>query len=166
MMRIDVFKNQRGVTLVELIVSMVIISIALTGVLVVMNFTVSHSADPVIQHQAIAIAEAYMEEITLQAYKNPNPGGYAASSTKYDRSKFDDVSDYNYLHDNTVRDRDGGEITALSGYEVDVEVEEFTTPQNQRLGPDGNKVDTKKITVTVKRGNEVNLTLFGYRTEY
>ena len=144
--------TQRGVTLVELIVSMVIISIALTGVLVVMNFTVSHSADPVIQHQAIAIAEAYMEEITLQAYRDPGGG------TESGRADFDDVDDYNGLHDVGARNQISPDdpISGLENYTVDVEVEDVTL----------NGVDAKKITVRVQRGQLVNLTLVGYRTEY
>lgn len=61
-------QQQTGVTLIELILSMLIISIALLGVLSVINLTVSHSADPVVQHQAVAIAESYLEEILLQGY--------------------------------------------------------------------------------------------------
>jgi MSHA pilin protein MshD len=80
-------RQQRGVTLIELILSMVIISIAVTGVLSVMNLTVKHSADPVVEHQAIAIAEAYLEEILLQAYTDPN--GTNAGET---RSSFDNVT--------------------------------------------------------------------------
>jgi len=81
--------KEAGVTLIELIISMVIISIALTGILTVMNLTVSHSADPVIQHQAVAIAESYLEEILLQSYADPDAADGEAS-----RSLFDDVDDY------------------------------------------------------------------------
>ncbi len=48
------FSSQSGVTLVELVVAMVVISIALGGVLLVLNYTTRHSADPVLRHQASA----------------------------------------------------------------------------------------------------------------
>ena len=80
--------HQSGVTLVELILSMVIISIALTGVFSVMNLTVSHSADPVVNHQAIAVAEACLEEILLDSFSSLTnctmitpPSGYSVSAT-------------------------------------------------------------------------------------
>jgi MSHA pilin protein MshD len=147
-------RGQQGVTLVELIISMVIISIALGGVLMVMNFTTSHSADPMIQHQAVAIAEAYMEEILLQDYSDP--GGGIESG----RADFDDVDDYNSLPDTVVRDRDGNEISSLNGYTVTVTVKGPTD------GISLNGMDAKKITVTVNHSAMGNLSLVGYRTDY
>jgi MSHA pilin protein MshD len=143
--------NTRGVTLVELIISMVIISIALVGVLSVMNFTTGRSADPMIQHQAIAIAEAYMEEILLQGYNNPD-GGYTGS----DRSQFDDVEDYIGLHDEGATDQNGNAIESLGNYVIDVRVE----PKNL------NGVNAKEITVTVSHNAMGEIDLVGYRTEY
>ena len=104
---------QTGVTLVELILSIVIISIALTGVLTVMNLTVSHSADPVVRHQSISIAESYLEEILLQSYDNPT-NGYSGA----DRSQFDDVDDYNGLNNTGVEDQLGDSVVTLANYNV------------------------------------------------
>ncbi len=143
---------QAGVTLVELILSMVIISIALTGVFTVMNLTVSHSADPVIQHQAISIAESYLEEILLQSYDNPT-GGY----TGVDRSQFDDVDDYNGLSDTGVHDSLGDLVAILANYDISVVV---STPVTLTDG-----VLAKKITVTVT-GLSSALKLVGYRVNY
>jgi len=143
---------QSGVTLVELILSMVIISIALTGVFTVMNLTVSHSADPVIQHQAVSIAESYLEEILLQSYVNPT-GGY----TGVDRSQFDDVDDYNGLSDTGVNDSLGNLVAILANYNVSVLV---STPVTLTDG-----ILAKKITVTVT-GLSNTLKLIGYRVNY
>ena len=148
---------QRGLTLIELIVSMVIISIALGGVLMVMNFTTSHSADPMIQHQAVAIAEAYMEEILLQRYENPDVGYEGVA-----RKSFDDVDDYKKLPvDDPAKDQEGNAIVALNAYLVNV-----TVGDPADFGPSGNTVKAKKITVRVTRGAEVSLVLVGYRTDY
>ena len=49
---------QRGVTLVELIVAVVIISVALAGVLAAFNASVRGSADPMVSKQMTSIAEA------------------------------------------------------------------------------------------------------------
>lgn len=80
--------HQSGVTLIELIISMVIISISLTGIFTVMNLTVSHSADPVIYHQALSLAEACLEQILLEPYTSLSsctlsntPANYNVSST-------------------------------------------------------------------------------------
>ncbi len=57
---------QRGISLVELIMFIVIIGVALAGILLVMNQVTSRSADPLIRKQALAIAESMLEEIQLQ----------------------------------------------------------------------------------------------------
>lgn len=54
--------GQRGVTLIELIVFMVIVGTALAGVLTVFNVSVRSSADPMIRKQMLAIAEALLDE--------------------------------------------------------------------------------------------------------
>jgi MSHA pilin protein MshD len=151
--------NQHGVTLVELIISMLVISIALAGVLSVMNFTTGRSADPMIQHQAIAIAEAYMEEILLQGFADPD--GIGSDESGEARATFDDVDDYNSLPDMVVRDQNGNKISVLSSYEVRVEV---SPPKD--LGPTGKEVKAKEITVTVKHPAMGEIDLVGYRTGY
>ncbi|MDP1658712.1 MAG: prepilin-type N-terminal cleavage/methylation domain-containing protein [Methylotenera sp.] len=57
--RLDVTpaKHQLGVTLVELVVFIVIVSVALVGVLKVLEITNKGSADPLLRKQAHSIAE-------------------------------------------------------------------------------------------------------------
>lgn len=147
--------DQCGVTLVELIVSIVIISVALSGVLLVMNYTTSRSADPMIEYQAVAVAEAYMEEILLQPYSDPGGGAEGG------RGDYDDVDDYNGLNDVGARDQHGAAIVGLENYTVSVAV--VAAPA---FGPAGQTVAAKKITVTVQHGANVTLALEGYRTDY
>jgi MSHA pilin protein MshD len=144
-------RNQSGVTLVELILSMVIISIALVGIFSVINLTVSHSADPVLQHQAIAIAEAYLEEIQLQSYADPN-----SSNTGETRASFDNVDDYNGLNDVGARNQQSYSLSKLSAYTVTVAVVDQAV-----VG-----LPAKKISVTVIDPNASSLTLVGYRFNY
>jgi MSHA pilin protein MshD len=58
---------------VELVIFIVIISIAVVGILSVMNFTTSHSADPQVRKQALSIAEALMEEVSLAKFTYCDP---------------------------------------------------------------------------------------------
>jgi MSHA pilin protein MshD len=158
-------KNARGVTLVELIISMLIISIALAGVLSVMNFTTGRSADPMIQHQAIAIAEAYMEEILLQGYfdpniPNPEVGSDECPTKESDRRNFDNVCDYNGLSDDGARKITEPDIVipGLGKYGVSVDV---------IYGDDMlNNDPALKITVTVVHDAMGEIDLVGYRTRY
>jgi MSHA pilin protein MshD len=76
--------RQRGVTLVELIIFIVIISIALAGVLLVINNTTRRSADPQVRKQALEIAESLLEEIEMAKFTYCSPtdtqGAYATTT--------------------------------------------------------------------------------------
>lgn len=148
------FSNKRGVTLIELIIAMVVISVALVGVMSVINYTTRHSADPVLRQQAIAIAEAYMEEITLKNYFDPDTDGEAS------RALYDDVDDYNGLSDSGARDQNGNAISGLEHYAVNVSV------QTQNYGPSGSEVSGLKIDVTVTDPAGESLILSGFRANY
>ncbi len=142
-----------GVTLVELIISIVIIAVALSGVLLVMNFTTSHSADPMIQHQAVAIAESYLEEILLR------PCEPDATPGQVNRTLFDNVEDYNGLPDTLVRDQNGAAIPSLAAYSVTV------TVAADNLGPALNQVPASRVSVTVT-GQGTSFTLRGWCVDY
>jgi MSHA pilin protein MshD len=146
-------ERQAGVTLLELIVSMVIISISIVGLFTVVNLTLSHSADPVVNYQAVAIAESYMEEILLQAYADPD-----GTDLGEVRSIYDDVSDYDGLVDAGAHNQEGVLLTSLTRYRVAVGVSAPT--------PLYDGVLAKKVTVTVSSQGFPDLTLVGYKVDY
>ncbi|MCW8859460.1 MAG: prepilin-type N-terminal cleavage/methylation domain-containing protein [Deltaproteobacteria bacterium] len=154
MKKFEYCKTNHGFTLIELIVAMVVISVALVGVMTVVNYTTLHSADPVLRHQSIAIAEAYMEEITLKNYTDPDVDGEGS------RALFDDVDDYDGLADAGAQDQNGNAISGLNNYSVSVSV----LPQN--YGPSGTEVAGLKIDVTVTDPAGESLVLTGYRANY
>ena len=143
----------RGVTLVELIVSIVVIGVALAGVMVVIVRNTIASADPLIWHQAVIVGEAYLEEILT---KNFTADGVEAS-----RDLYDDVWDYNSLTDSPPRDQNGTAIAALAGYSVNVQV--TTEALNDITLASGNAVRAQ-VTVTMPTGGSVVVS--GYRTNY
>ena len=151
--------RQGGLTLVELIVFIVIIGVALTGVLLTFNTVVRSSADPLVSRQLQAIAEAMLEEVLLQDFKAP-PGSSSGSS----RADFDNVDKYNGFDSGSagITYPDGTPVNGLTGYRVTVKVE---SPAAAWGG--ANPVPTasvKLITVTASRGGE-SFVLSGYRTE-
>ena len=154
--------TQAGLTLVELVVTIVVLAVALTGVLLVINYTTSRSADPMLQQQAVAIAESYLEEILLRAYDEDGvpettqtEGAWGAEPGET-RGDFDDVNDYDGLLDNGARGQDGLPIASLSAYRVQVAV----TPLVLWAVP------MARLAVSVNHSAGVNLTLTGYRASY
>lgn len=71
---------QRGISLIELIMFIVIVSVALAGIMVVMNVTTKSSADPLVHKQALAIAESLLEEVALMPYTICDPNDVNAAS--------------------------------------------------------------------------------------
>jgi MSHA pilin protein MshD len=69
---------QRGLSLIELIVAIVIISVGLVGILSVLRLSTAKSADPLVSKQAIAVADALMEEILSRDF-----GDYSAYSASF-----------------------------------------------------------------------------------
>ena len=132
----------RGATLIELIATIVIVSVAIVGLMAAISGTVSESADPMIEQQAGSIAEAYLEEATLAAFCDPDflmPGqtcrtactasacstgacGGTGALKEASRNLYDDVCDYDGLIDNGAEDRNGAAITGLGAYTVTVDV--------------------------------------------
>ena len=156
----------RGFSLVEVIVFIVIVSVALVGVLSVMNQTTSRSADPLIRKQSIAVAESMLEEVSLHDFANPT-GGFAGPYTQANRQYFDDISDYNgFASSGGIHPIDSAiPITGLTGYSVSV------TVAFADLGPATSLITTasnkaKLITVTVTGSDNVSVVLAGYRTAY
>lgn len=162
MTTIHPINQQTGVTLIELVVSIVIISIALVGILSVMTQTTSHSADPMIRHQAIATAQAYMEEIQLHSFCDPDTGNCGCTGVyEASRELYDNICDYDDPSlPNNVRDQANTVISELSAYTVNVSV----TPNalDSIAASDALKIDVQVSHPT----GLVNFTLTSFRTRY
>ena len=166
--------HQLGLTLVELIISIVIISIAVAGILLVMNTTTRSSADPLIQKQALAIAESLMEEITLQPFTTCDPQDFVPATgacpstegmgpepleSRYGASFYDNVNDYNGFNMSGIQDMGGNNIPNLGAYQAGVQVTQTT------LGGI-TATESLRIQVTVTPPNGTPVVLDSYRTRY
>jgi MSHA pilin protein MshD len=65
--------RQRGVTLIEAILFMVVVGVAVVGVLTVFMTTTRSSADPLVRKQALAIAESLLEEVRMMPFTFCDP---------------------------------------------------------------------------------------------
>lgn len=140
--------RQAGFTLIEMVIFIVVVSVGVAGILSVMNFTVQHSADPMVRKQAAALADSVLEEIILKDYVDPDGG---INVVEAGRDSYDDVDDYNGLSNAAFN-----LPTSLSSYLISIAVTDGTAT----LG-----VIAKKIKVTVSSGNE-SIIMTGYRASY
>jgi MSHA pilin protein MshD len=146
-------RRESGATLIELIIAIVVISIAASAVLGVLSSTVGRSADAMVLSQAVSIAEAYLEEISLKSFADPDGVDGEAM-----RASFDDVDDYNGLVDLGARDQFGTALAPLSQYTVTVTVGATTA----LAGVPG--VDAERIDVRVSYPGNGIVALTGYKT--
>jgi MSHA pilin protein MshD len=151
-------------TLIELIMFIVIVSVGVAGILAVMNVTVKSSSDPMVRKQALSMAEAILDEVLAKDYSNPAVGGYTETdaATCANRVLYDDVGDYSCFDGTTDGKKIHGNstlgataITALSAYRATIAVVPTT------LGT----IAASKITVTVTGSGET-IALSGYRANY
>jgi MSHA pilin protein MshD len=86
--------DQGGFTLIEIIITLVVLSVAVVGVLSVFTTAIKGSADPVVLNRALALAQEKMDKI-IGDRMNPSrgfayiiPGNYAADipETGFNRS--------------------------------------------------------------------------------
>ena len=56
-------RAQAGVTLIELVLFIVVVGVAVTGILGVMSLTARNGADPQLRKQALAVAQGMLDEI-------------------------------------------------------------------------------------------------------
>ena len=166
-------RRQGGLTLIELIMFIIIVSVGLAGVLSVMNVTVMSSADPVIRKQALGVAEAMMDEVLSKDFQNdpldaantsavlgctpnsPATGPRCRVNTLLDRQNYNDVDDYQNWNQLGVFQVDGTPAPFLANYRVQVAVALWAL----------NGINGKRVTVTVSGGNEV-IALDGFRANF
>lgn len=187
------YPDQRGVSLVELIVFIVVVGIAVLGVVGAMRLGTAASTDPMVQKQALAIAEALLEEVQLQpfTYCDPNDAnaatalsaanctGGAGGANDENRlplgpeagevrgsttTPFDNVSDYNNLDLPAPPGITGIDGSPIAGLDA---YSATVTVANQALGAIA-AADALLIRVTVNGppGTNVTVVLDGYRVRY
>jgi MSHA pilin protein MshD len=160
--------RQRGISLVETIVFMVIVSVGVIGLVSVLNPMIRSSADPMVTKQSTVIAESLLNEIlhqpftwcdpddpaaaTAQSYGDCSPG-YAQSALgptvgevrggNAPGTGFDNVADYAGFGMDDVTDAAGN--NAMAGL--------------------GDNTAALQVTVSISNGSET-FSLTGYRFRY
>ena len=164
----DRVRTQRGTTLVEVIIFILIVSIAVVAVVSTMALAVRGSGDPLVMRQTLAIAESLTQEIDSLPYaqKDPyNPTGpddAIGPETGETRAgtplPFDNPNDYSGYSETGIVAPDGTTVAGLGSYSASV------VASQQSMGnvpaSDGLLV---VVTATGPDGQPVTLTTFRAR---
>lgn len=133
----------KGFTLIEMVMTLVVIGIAVAAVMLTFQTAVRSSADPMIAQQMMSIAQSLSQEVALQPFASQTN---VIASSGCARDAFNDVDDFNgYTTNNMICSPDGVAIDSLSRYSTAITV---GAPQNLQGVP------MKLITVIVSRGSE------------
>ncbi len=142
-------KPERGFTLVEMILAIVVLGVGLAGVLLAFQQTTRGSADPLVQRQLLALAEGMLEEVLSK------PFAAGAGSGGTCRSGFDDMVDYNGYAGPICVVGQAGSVASLAGYQIAVVVQDDVLAG----------VNARRVTVTASRSAD-QIQLVGWRTGY
>lgn len=136
-------QRERGLTLIELLLFVVVVGIALSAMLKIFVTATQASADPMIRRQQLAIAESLLREVELMPFtwcdpdapnattatdttgcggQVENMGPETGESRSGSSSYFDNVNDYNGFSMAGISDITGAAVAGLSGYQAAVAV--------------------------------------------
>lgn len=180
-------KIQRGTTLVELIVFIVVVSVGVVGVLSTVGPMVRDSANPMIRKQMTAVAESLLLEILRQPFTYCDPDDANASTAtlsgvtptcavaansqalagspqvgedRHGPAFFDNVADYRGYAQASFTD--SANANAMAGYNVAVAV----ASAGGVFGLGAEDALSVSVTVSFPAGTEAPVTLDGYRFRY
>jgi len=148
---------ERGFTLIEVILTILILGIVSIGLVSAQAVMAARSADPMISRQAIAVAESYFDEIFAKDYLDPVTGTVCPSAPA-SRALYDNVCDYNGLAGG-ITDQFGNN-SGLLGYSASVSV----SPSANLNGLTSSDVLLVSVRVSDPLGHTTLLS--GYRVRY
>jgi len=173
------FNRQTGMTLIELVITIVVLAIALVTVTTMLSSGLGRSADTLLQVRTVALAQAYLDEILGKRYdeKTTNRGippcrasaaparqctveGSFGPDGGETRARYDDVDDYHGLDEgegqvNPLQDALGNTRSGYDNFRVEVDVRYINVgvgEEEENLGVNNeldDQYDAKQIVVTV-----------------
>ena len=172
--------SNSGFTLIEIIITIVFISIVMVGVLSAYTSAMKTSADPLQQIRAVELGQSYMDEIFSKRFdENTRQGGVprcgssdvgqVACTTSGNfgpdagetRSSFDDVDDFHNLNQPTLLDSLGNPRSGYDNYQIQITV---SYAGNELASIANNDAKRIEIIATTPKGD--SYTLSAYRVNF
>lgn len=175
-----VFCKSRGFTLIETVMVIIIVGIAVAAIGTQFATNVARSHEPLLRQQALAVANAYMDEILKKRWNSATPtgggcvvtgsgncttpGAPAAAAPGDDgqsRADFDDVDDY-FNIDEAPTDSEGGAMPGYANFNVTVTADNPVDATWNGI----DRLDVLQIDVIVSTPGGESIALTAYRVNY
>ncbi|VUD56778.1 hypothetical protein TDB9533_02394 [Thalassocella blandensis] len=152
--------RQNGVSLIETLVFIVVVSIALGAVVKVFSAAVENSVDPVVRTRALELAQAQLDEILSRKFDENTPsGGVPACNTSAGVPCAGIVADGDY---DDVGDFNGYSNTSHPNHTISVIVVEAGDELSTTIG----NANARRITVTVTVPGSSAIQLSAYKVNF
>lgn len=169
--------SQRGFTLIETVIVIVLVGAMMAGMTSLFMNNVGNSHRPFLRQRALAVANAYMDEIQRKQWNEATPlgggcvntgascptgpGVIAIGADGETRATYDDIDDYHGLNQSPPQDSSGTDMPGYAGYTVSVTV--------AQPGGSWNTIpaaDVRLITVSVTSSSNETISLSAYRVNF
>ena len=168
-------RSKTGFTLIELVITIVVISIALAAMLGAFSGAMTHSADPMWRNKTIKLAQLYLDEILSKRFDENSPvGGVPASATTSctsigadgaeTRATYDDVDDFHNTTASAPVGASGALDASYDNYLIAVEV--ACDNAGGAVNSSGSDIHAKRIKVSVTPPGQSTMVFYAYKGNY
>ena len=173
-------QQQGGFTLIEIVITIVLISAMMAGMSALFVENVGNSHRPYLRQKSLAVANAFMEEIQHKRWNENTPIGGGCINTGAScgaslftpagigtdggesRTDYDDVDDYNAINNQSPpEDSSGTAMPGFDGFTVTVAVTQPSAAWNGIAA-----ADVREIVVSVTSPTNETISLTSYRVNY
>lgn len=170
-------QQQAGFTLIETIIVIVLVGAMMAGMTSLFMTNVGNSHRPFLRQRALAVANAFMDEIQHKRWNEATPigggcvntgascpTGPAATAIGTDgdtRATYDDIDDYNGLNQTPPQNSAGANMPGYDGFTVNVSV---VQPGGSWNGIPA--ADVRLITVSVTSNSNETIAISSYRVNF
>lgn len=171
-------RRQAGFTLIETIIVVVLLGVMMAGMTALFVENVGKSHQPYLRQRALAVADAFMDEILRKRWDDNTPLGGGCVNTgsgscpagpaaagigteEGARSNYDDIDDYNIITaQSPPQDSAGNAMAGYNGFSVSVTVDQPGAWNGVAAA------DVKRIQVQVTSNIGETITLAAYRVNF
>ncbi|MFG0292997.1 MAG: prepilin-type N-terminal cleavage/methylation domain-containing protein [Phycisphaerales bacterium JB050] len=159
---------RRGISLIEVTISMVIVSILSMGVIQMLGIAAQTRAMSSDRIRGQHLANQLLAEIQSKAWHDPigGPASFGPGGSEYDgktRLLYNDLDDYEGWTQSPPLEPNGDEIVGFQGWERSVDIQ-YALISGGSVTTSGTFERAKLITVTVKRNGRTIASVSAIRT--